>query len=132
MAVGERITDPYANFRFKVEIEGLTVGGFSEVSGLAVELEAEDFQEGGVNGYAHKLPKLVKNPNIVLKRGLTDSDTLWKWQNSIGKDKTKVSRKTVRVILLDSQLREKISWRCLSAFPLRWTGPTFEGASANT
>ena len=31
--------DPYMAFNFVVEIEGLTVGGFSEVSGLQIETE---------------------------------------------------------------------------------------------
>ena len=37
MAVALRI-DPYLGFRFLVEIEGLLVAGFSEVSGLQAEI----------------------------------------------------------------------------------------------
>ncbi len=48
--------DPYMPFNFLVEIEGLLVGGFTEVTGLTVETETEDFREGGVNEYVHKLP----------------------------------------------------------------------------
>jgi hypothetical protein len=37
MAVGDRKKDPYLSFRFLVEIQGLIVGGFSEVSGLQAD-----------------------------------------------------------------------------------------------
>ena len=130
MPVGER-SDPYRNFRFKVEIDGLVVGGFSEVSGLHQEVETEDYFEGGVNGYAHKLPKAVKYPNLVLKRGITDADNLWEWQRSVGKKQTKIDRKTIRIIMLDSEGKEKLAWRCLKAYPVKWGGPDLKG-DANT
>ncbi len=129
MPVGQR-TDPYRGFRFRIEIDGLMVGGFSEVSGLHHEIETEDYNEGGVNGYAHKLPKSVKYPNLVLKRGITDADNLWKWQRSVGKKQTKIDRKAVRIILLDEEGKEKITWRCLLAYPIKWTGPDLK-ADAN-
>ena len=93
MALGDR-TDPFLNYRFGVEIEGLIVGGFSEASGLQVEVETEDYQEGGVNDYTHKLPKTLKHPNLVLKRRITDTDALWKWRSAVGKPKAKIERKT--------------------------------------
>jgi phage tail-like protein len=130
MDIGGR-KDPYLDFRFRAEIEGLIVAGFSEVSGLQMEMETEDYQEGGTNGFAHKLPKPMKYPNVVLKRGLTDSDALWKWLCSTGQRSATINRKTVRIILLDSEGQEKMSWRCLQAYPVKWTGPEFK-SDANT
>ena len=49
--------NPYRKFRFLIELEGLIVGGFSEVSGLQAGTEVETIEEGGVNNYVHKLPK---------------------------------------------------------------------------
>jgi phage tail-like protein len=126
MALGDR-TDPYLSYRFGIEIEGLIVGGFSEASGLEVEVETEDYQEGGVNDYTHKLPKTVRHPCLVLKRGITAADALWKWQRSVGKPSTKIDRKTIRIILMDGQGQEKISWRCLQAYPVKWVGPELKG-----
>jgi phage tail-like protein len=54
MVTGNRI-DPYLGFNFLVEIGSLVVGGFSEVTGLQAEVQTEDYREGGVNEYAHKL-----------------------------------------------------------------------------
>ena len=120
MPVAER-EDPYLSFRFLVEIQGLIVGGFSEVSGLQANTEVEEIKEGGVNDYVHKLPKITKYPNITLKRGITDLDALWNWHQDVVNGK--VERKTVFIILLDSERNEKWLWSFEHAYPVKWTGP---------
>jgi phage tail-like protein len=59
VAVALRL-DPYLNFRFLVEIQGLIVAGFSEVNGLQAEIETFEYREGGLNDYAHRLPGPVR------------------------------------------------------------------------
>jgi len=66
--------DPYLSLNFLVEIEGLLVGGFQEVTGLQVETEVEDYREGGVNDFELKFATLTTYPNLVLERGLAESD----------------------------------------------------------
>ena len=129
MAVGDRKKDPYLSFRFLVEIHGLIVGGFSEVSGLQAETEFEEKREGGVNDYIHKLPKITKYPNITLKRGITDCDVLWKWHQDVVNGK--VERKTVSIILMDSEGNEKWRWSFERAYPVKWAGPDLK-ADSNT
>lgn len=126
MTIGER-RDPYLGFRFLVEIDGLIAGGFSEVSGLQVEIETEEYREGGINDYVHKLPKAAKHPNLVLKRGITDSDVLWKWIWETAQGK--IERKNGRVILLDSKGNEKWHWAFEGAYPVKWSGPDFKADS---
>lgn len=120
MAVGAR-DDPYLNYRFLVEIEGLVVGGFSEVSGIQAEIETEDYREGGVNDYVHKLPKVTKYQPLVLKRGMTDSEVLWQWHRDVVR--AKIESKMVYVILLDSEKKEKWRWVFEDAYPVKWVGP---------
>jgi len=120
MAVGER-SDPYASFRFLVEIDGLVVAGFSEVSGLQAETQIEDYREGGVNDYVHKLPKETTYPNIILKRGITDSDVLWKWHQDVVSGK--IERRSGYIVLLDSEGNETWRWNFIDAYPAKWTGP---------
>lgn len=128
MPVAER-RDPYLNFRFLVEIQGLIVGGFSEVSGLQAETETEEITEGGVNDYVHKLPKITKYPNITLKRGITDSDALWNWHQDVVNGI--IMRKNGFIILLDSEGNEKWRWFFERAYPVQWTGPELR-ADSNT
>ncbi|WP_435158785.1 phage tail protein [Haladaptatus sp. DFWS20] len=120
-------TDPYANCNFLVEVDSLVVAGFSEVSGLDVEMQPEEYQEGGVNEFTHKLPGRYDYPNAVLRRGLTDSRTLWDWANDTADDvgNGTLTRKNVRVILLDSVGSETWGWEFQEAYPVKWTGPEF-------
>jgi phage tail-like protein len=113
--------NPYRKFRFLIELEGLIVGGFSEVSGLQVETEIETIEEVGVNNYVHKLQKKTKYPNIVLKRGILDSNKIWKLHQDVVNGKT--SRKSGFIILLNSMGNEKRRWRFTQAYPVKWSGP---------
>jgi phage tail-like protein len=128
MPIAER-KDPYLSFRFLVEIQGLIVGGFSEVSGLQAETETEEIREGGVNDYVHKLPKITKYPNITLKRGITDSDALWNWHQDVVNGIIK--RKSGFIILLDCEGNEKWRWSFERAYPVQWRGPELR-ADSNT
>lgn len=121
MAVGKR-TLPYLAFNFLFEVEGLVVGGFTEVTGLQAELETEDYREGGVNAYLHKLAGPVRYPsNLVLKRGLAEIDELWKWYHDVLR--RSIKRRNVSIILLDSASLEKRRWNFERAYPVKWSGP---------
>lgn len=126
MAAGMR-NDPYTVFRFLVELDGLVVGGFTEVTGLQAEIETELYQEGGLNGYAHLLLKGAKYNNLVLKRGLTDSEALWKW--CVETASGNVKRKNGSIILQDRTGDEAWRWNFVRAVPVRWTGPDFRSDS---
>jgi phage tail-like protein len=115
-------------FRFLVEIQGLIVAGFTEVTGLQAETEFEEIKEGGVNDHIHKLPKLTKYPNITLKRGITDSDVLWKWHQEVVSGHFK--RKDGFIVLLDSVGDEKWRWFFSDAYPVKWTGPDLKTDSS--
>lgn len=122
--------DPYMSFRFKIEIDGITEGGFTEVSGLQARTEVEDFREGGVNHFTHKLPKETKFENLVLKKGLADSEELWKWHREVVSGKFK--RKDVTIVMYKNTSDENAQrWRFQKAFPIKWTGPDFK-AEGNT
>jgi phage tail-like protein len=127
MPVAER-KDPYLSYRFLVEIEGLVVGGFSEVSGLQAETQVEEYREGGVNDFIHRLPKETRYPNLVLKRGITDSEVLWKWHQDVVNGK--VIRKSGYIILLDSEGNEKWRWSFIDAYPAKWVGPDLKADSS--
>ncbi len=128
MTQGNR-TDPYLTFNFLVEVGGLVVGGFSEVSGLQMEIETQDYREGGVNEYIHKLWGPARFPaNLSLKRGLIDSDSLWSWCQDVAQ--RTIVRRNVSIVLLDSTGEEKARWNFKDAYPVRWTGPDLRAGTA--
>lgn len=121
-------TDPYLGYRFLVEVDSIIVGGFSEVSGLTVEVETERYEEGGVNTFSHQFPTRLTSPNLVLGRGLTDDRSFWEWLQDAAAD-TPIPlamsdlRRNVRIVLLDTEGRESWGWEARAAFPVRWEGP---------
>lgn len=116
--------DPYAAYGFLVEIEGLVVGGFSEVSGLHIETVVETYREGGLNDFDHRLASGVRHPAaIVLKRGLTDDDGLWTWYMTCAHGR--IRRRNATIHLLDGRRKIQASWHAIEAFPVKWTGPEF-------
>ena len=70
--------DPYSQFNFLIEIDGVVKGGFSECSGLTTDTNVIDYREGNEKQLtARRLPGLMKYNNIVLKRGYTADKSLW-------------------------------------------------------
>ena len=74
MATAER-RDPYRNFNFQLESDGVPLGAFSEASGLTAEGDAVDYREGtDAQSNVRKLPGLRKYTNLTLKRGIFAAD----------------------------------------------------------
>lgn len=116
--------DPYAAFNFLVEIEGLLAGGFSEVSGLEFESETQDYREGGRNDYVHKLPGPMRyTQNLTLRRGLTDIDVLWAWQQDVAKGT--IERRNGTIYMLNRMGIPTMWWDFIEAYPVKWSGPQF-------
>lgn len=125
MAVGR--VDPYRGFNFLVEIDGITQAGFQEVSGLDASTDPVDYREGSDPNHVRKLTGLNKFSPITLKRGITDSDELWKWRKTVIDGKP--TRKNGSIILLDESGAERLRWNFANAWPSKWTGPAFNATS---
>jgi phage tail-like protein len=125
--MSDRTHDPYGAFRFVVELDNNEIGGFSGVSGLTRDTTVEEFREGGVNDYVHKLVTVTKYPNLTLKQGMTDRDELWRWhQDVIGGS---VRRQTIAVVLRDVAGKEARRWVFDGAYPVRWSTVDLDASS---
>lgn len=127
MAASDR---PFAKFRFKFEIEGLTVGHFQSVSGLTHEIEVLSHQEGGVNGRLHKLPGQGSYPNLTLKVGYINSTMLEGWHRNFSQKPGGVGRKNVSIVLLNLAGQEERRWSFTRCWPVKWEGPEFDASAA--
>lgn len=118
---------------FLVEIDDVPVGRFTECQGLEVEIEIETFEEGGVNGFSHKLPGRMTWPNLVLKRGVTWDNDLFDWFNkSVGATFAadgKATRESVGITMVSGSGERLRTWTLYEAMPVKWTGPTFANDS---
>ena len=119
--------DPLRGFRFLLEIEGITSGGFTRVKGLSRELKYESYREGGVIEYEHKLITQVSYPVVVLERGLA-LDDLWKW--ALAAADGEVKRKTIWIRLQNEANERMWAWQIEYALPVKWTASDLDAQTS--
>jgi phage tail-like protein len=121
---GKRVY-PYGSYRFRVIISGLSVGEFSECSGLEMTVKTDEVREGGENRYVHRLPGRIEYGNLTLRRGYAVTNEFFSWfQTSFTPVMT--ARKTVTIALVNQDGATVMEWTFLNAYPVKWTGPSFK------
>lgn len=133
MADAHTIDPPFVG-KFVFKIGELQIGAFTEVTGLAVSLDVEDLVEGGQNAYTHKLLGRMRWPNVVLKRGLTDSDALFTWLLKFSGDGlngagNKVIGETGSISVLSAAGKPFRTWSLTDVKPVKWSGPRLAASS---
>jgi len=120
--------NPYGAFNFMVQLgdagaEDQIVGGFSDVTGLASEVEYADYRNGNdKQNHARKIPTLHKTSDVTLKRGVIGDLRLFAWLKAT-RDGA-IDPRNVTITLLDEQRIPVCSWALRAAQPKKWTGPT--------
>lgn len=120
---------PWGAFNFIVEIDGIDEAGFSEVSGLSFETELIRYRNGNDKaGVVHKIPGLVRNSDVTLKRGLVASLAFYQWLRGIADGNDSV--RNVVIVLLDEQRTPVKRFRLSNARVIKHTsGPLNAAAS---
>jgi phage tail-like protein len=122
---------PYGAFNFLVALggdqgsgdEGQIVGGFSDVSGLGVDISYSEYRNGNERANtARKVPNTHKLDDITLKRGLIGSVDLFAWVKGV-RDGTAAPR-DITITLMDEARQPVATWRLHRAQPKKWVGPT--------
>ena len=119
--------DPYLAQNFAVEIDGVTVAHFAEVSGLEVTVDAIEYRNGSEHTTVRKLPGLTKYTNITLKRGIVGDLSLWQWLSSVRDGN--VQRRDGVITLLDERREPVLRFRFRRGWPCKWEGPSLNAQS---
>jgi len=119
--------NPYGAFNFLVNLqngqESETIGGFSDVSGLGVEVNYSEYRNGNEKfNTVRKVANTYKNDDVTLKRGLVGSVTLFEWLKNVGTGAH--DPRLVTITMLDEARNPVASWELRNAQPKKWTGPT--------
>ncbi len=114
--------DPYRNFNFMVEMDGVAQGSFIECTGLEATTEVIETRQGGDNTTVYKLPGKTSYGDITLKWGTTSSGELMSWRQSVIDGD--VIRRNGSVVLYDlANSKEVARWNFFNAWPTKWDGP---------
>lgn len=120
--------DPLRAYHFKLLINGVTEGHFTEVGGLGVRVERISYREGGANSVVRAIPGRVTYGAVSLRFGLTSSAELWDWLMTAVEGR--VERRNVSVVMLDpGGSTEVLRWNLINAWPQEWYGAPLNAMS---
>src|SRR2546429_7582810 len=108
--------------RFVVQFDTSAAGQpggitFSELSGITSEVEVSEYMATGQLGVSmSKQFGKIKPATIVLKRGLDQDFTLWKWHSEVLAGLTS-ARKSCSLMLQDTMGVTKATYRLTNAWP---------------
>ena len=121
--------DPYGRFNFIVEIDGVPRAGFSEVEGLAAEIEPIEYREGADRRSSSRLlPGLTRDARVVLRRGFGGDATLFEWWKAV-RDGA-LDRRAVSIVLLDEKREQVARWNLVRAWPTKYEGPALDARNS--
>ncbi len=109
--------DHLVTSKFKVEINGTTVGAFAAVDGLESTTEVVNYFDGS-DIVSRKRPGRTSCSNIVLRRGYINTDELWAWYKAVIDGK--VERKSGSIIICGDDGSEISRYNFFEAWPCRW------------
>lgn len=111
-------TYPLPKFHFLVVWGGVRVG-FTEVTGLDMQVEAIEYREGFSPEYSKvKMPGMHKFSNLTLKRGSVAGDSeFYTWMKTISLNT--VERRDITISLLNEAHAPVMTWTAKNAFPVK-------------
>jgi phage tail-like protein len=124
-------TDALAGYHYSIEIDGVTIAQFQEVSGLTSELDVIELKENTKDGkyIIHKLPGNRKPPAITLKRAKNASKDLWDWHQKIYQGNVSDARKNGSVVLYNYDHSEVGRYNFMNAWPSKVSMSTLKAGS---
>ncbi len=125
--------DPLPVFCFKVTmtIKGMDESAqmyFKSVSGLKYETESIPVKEGGTNDTTFMLVGATKWSPLVFKQGFTESSALLTWREQWIQNTG--YRVDGTIILLDTALNAKKTWKFTRGWPSKWEISEFDASKS--
>jgi phage tail-like protein len=122
--------NPYAGFNFTVTVEGSEPAAFATVIIPTIEIDVVEYRDGtDRTNQPRQVVGLTKYTNLVLKRGVAGSSTLWEWFDQVRQGT--LDRRTVVVTLLNEERNPVVVWKLRRCLPIKWVGPTLSAAESD-
>jgi len=116
---------PYRNFNFRVEIDGIAEAQFAEVVVPTASIAVVEYREGAdKTSRTRKLPGRTSVSNAVLKRGVTTDLALYQWFRAVSQGE--FQPRNALIVLLDASRQDVRRWLLRDAWPVKYEGPTLQ------
>ena len=115
--------------QFALEVEGVEMARFTEISGLSWETEVVEYKDTLKTGKVtiRKRPGQTKFGDIGLKRGLSGDRGLSKWYQTVLDGK--VERKNGSIVVYDMAGAELDRWNFERGWPSKWSASDLSASS---
>jgi phage tail-like protein len=113
--------DPVRAYNFRLAIQGVTQGHFTNVEGLGVSMTRILYREAGLNSAVRAVPGPVTYQPVILRYGLSTSTELVSWLFKAVEGT--VDRRNVSLSMLNDSTKAAVrTWDLLGAWPCAWAG----------
>lgn len=128
-----RDSDPLVGFTFGLDIDGVTVGFFTSVSGIGSSHEVIEHKVVDPSGHelVQKIPGRLTWEDITLKRGITNAMDLWEWRAKVEKGTMKDARKNGSIVMYDRNYEETARWNFENGWPSKVSGPELDSSGGD-
>ncbi|MFT5432728.1 MAG: phage tail-like protein [Myxococcota bacterium] len=124
--------DHYPDFGFRIEMEGMDVGGFQKVEGLSMSVEPIEYQHSNDITPRKRMGR-IKVENVKLIKGYINTPDLFEWCEEAMKGD--VSRKSISLILLSPEAAgqwgtwgpELCRYNLYDCWPTKWSSFRMDG-----
>ena len=125
------------SFRFQILLSlsapgggaALADGAFQECTGLEIDMDIQEFYEGGSNDAVVRRVGRAKYQNIILKRGMLYGDSgnvkpdLWTWLQGVASGVRPVQRYDGRIKVMSVADKVAATWTFDRGLPAKIRGP---------
>jgi len=116
---------------FVLDMDGVELGTFRKVTGLAVEREVIEFKENTKDGkmIIRKVPGANKPGEVTLERRVDDSSDLWDLHKTVSDGDIDKGRRHLSIVVKNSMLEEVARWNFTNGWVSKWEGPDLDAGS---
>lgn len=122
---------PYRNVRYLLEIDGISIAGFSTATIPENSTEPIEYRDGNDRPTVKKLWSLNSFGNLTLEKGVTDdSIALFEWRKLVEQGKLKEARRNIAVTVLDEEGEPGPRWEFEKAWIINYDAPDLDATGS--
>jgi phage tail-like protein len=125
--------DAVAGHLWQIEIDGVTIAQFKEVSGISAEVQVIEHRENKAGGVSvlKRLPGLIAGGQVTLKKGKTGDHSLWQWHKQVQDGDIAGARKNGSVVLYDYGHGEVARYNFTAGWPSKVSLGTLQAGGSD-
>ena len=116
--------------RFRIELDGIQIGGFRRVEIPTQRTEQVEYREGNDPTHDRALGGKTVYDDLILERGSKQENSeMFDWRQTVVQGNVDKARKEIAVILQDEQGESHLRWNFTNAWPKEYQPPSLNSGA---